>query len=1171
MSSQRSSERPTWKKIFFRLFKWVMGIVLTLLLVAFILLSGAATPILNAYLKDVESAISSDLGRELKISRVEARVFPSLRFKLEGLSLDDLVQVDAVHLEFDTLSALLSGGNRLELDQATVNGAHLTLIKGQDQRWNFDRPQQDQGLKDQAEGQEEAEIESELNPSSRLTNSDNDQAPHSSNPEALARLLRALNIGTLHMRGLTVDLIDQSSAETPKTVTLADLDLDFPILKPAEHIKFELKGNLLGSSEPVEFKFDVGPYDNYLDPKKGTQEKPSLREQLDPPFPISISARAKSLKLELLDPLIEGQGSSLSKVTSGGEIGIDFRPSEAISVKGQWAINGFQPNKNEKLVLNLSILPNLKLSLRDEGMLLDLGGTSIQLNDMTLSLNGNVERNESHVKFDQLKIHNPALYLETLTALVPSLRTSLPKGTELRGPLSFEVTSKGDERAQSLHLKLGLAETSLLIPELFTKEAKENLALKADLKVSPQRLLLDLFSLQLGRTVFKTEGEIGLGGQSPKVTLEFTLLEATVSELARFIPSVKKSLASQASPVAGQLNLEGHLKTDPRGESPYIDAEARFMVSGAHLDTPAVKMIGNGGAITRFKTSGKSGFEALFDSNLSSLDLKFGEAFVKSRGTAFDIELEAKSDGKQFDIPQLNLQLAELKLRGQGRRDDSGFHMQADLPSTQLKSVLKMFGAASTLGPDLHDGKLSLKLSIDAGVNPSSDLTVKLSDLSLKSRGTDLRASLSLTDLSSPQVNFSMSASKIDLDRLLPPEPASAQSKSKGSTPPKKITSTESSTAHPQERVSFNFGGEVKIKQGQARGVKFKDLLVNLNASDREIHLKTLSVKAFKGEIEAHPFKAQLSPKGQLTDWSSRLMLKAIDLQSVQSAMTVKHSLSGSLSGGFDLKAPGISVDELTESLSGAGEFSLKDGVIKGLNIQNLLIKSTLDALPASIKKAGLVPSASSLKLGASDLKLKPIKGSVQIKGGKLRFNEWQETKISNDVLKFKGEVGLNGDLKVQSKLILSAATASDWLKTKITTPSSFPLDFGLGGNLRKPSIEGFAAAGLLGAAALAYGVSKLSPESLGGLVDEGAKKAKAIGEQAVKDAKKMAGEVTEQLKSKGESAKKRAKAEAEKAAKKAEEQLGIDPETAKKAKGKTKREAERKAKEAKKVLKGLF
>ena len=98
--------------------------------------SGYQLP-LNAYIEEIETAISADLKRDLSISRVEARVFPSLVFRLEELKIDELVNIKSIDLEFNTFRALLSLGETLELDEATVNNAHISLIKGADQRWNF--------------------------------------------------------------------------------------------------------------------------------------------------------------------------------------------------------------------------------------------------------------------------------------------------------------------------------------------------------------------------------------------------------------------------------------------------------------------------------------------------------------------------------------------------------------------------------------------------------------------------------------------------------------------------------------------------------------------------------------------------------------------------------------------------------------------------------------------------------------------------------------------------------------------------------------------------------------------------------------------------------------------------------------------------------------------------
>ena len=84
-------------------------------------------------------------------------------------------------------------------------------------------------------------------------------------------------------------------------------------------------------------------------------------------------------------------------------------------------------------------------------------------------------------------------------------------------------------------------------------------------------------------------------------------------------------------------------------------------------------------------------------------------------------------------------------------------------------------------------------------------------------------------------------------------------------------------------------------------------------------------------------------------------------------------------------------------------------------------------------------------------------------------------------------------------------------MKTSIKTPKSFPISFTLGGHLSNPSIEGVAAAGLLTAAAVAYGLSKVAPKEVqdllkaGGKTIERSKKAvKAKVRQKLNDVKKQ-------------------------------------------------------------------
>ena len=248
-------------------------------------------------------------------------------------------------------------------------------------------------------------------------------------------------------------------------------------------------------------------------------------------------------------------------------------------------------------------------------------------------------------------------------------------------------------------------------------------------------------------------------------------------------------------------------------------------------------------------------------------------------------------------------------------------------------------------------GKLSLAARVEAS-EPKADYEVRLSgDYRLNFEkeafalaGMDLRISdatpgskvppLSLKgdvefDASPQAVRFALAADQVNLDRYLPP-PAKAPAGGGAAPPP----------AGPEEPIDLsglkglNLKGDLKIDQLIASNVKLE-----------KVHL---GVRAAGGKVDAEPLTADLY-EGRLSGAASvdandnRFALKA-DLGGVALGPLLKDALNNDMLEGkgdvaLNIQTAGNTVGAMKKALAGNARLSLKDGGLKGINLDEVIRK----------------------------------------------------------------------------------------------------------------------------------------------------------------------------------------------------------------------------------------
>lgn len=336
-----------------------------------------------------------------------------------------------------------------------------------------------------------------------------------------------------------------------------------------------------------------------------------------------------------------------------------------------------------------------------------------------------------------------------------------------------------------------------------------------------------------------------------------------------------------------------------------------------------------------------------------------------------------------------------------------------ELPAVDATADLAL---SLNIGPDFkslaYDGTLDLEATATYGeAKPhlsgriSFDTTSAKLSMKLTANDQTLNADGSVDNYrNSPKIKLDLTSKDLNIDRLL----ALAPSPSAAAPPPspaKQATETKKPTpiadALPK---GLEASGKIAIEKAVVKGVSVKALLLRYQLANGILKIPELGAVAMGGSLagsmEANLTQPVLSYKGNL-DLSS---VQADQLSSVF-AKKAAGVISGSLQSSVKFAGSGTAWEQIKQTLSADGDFSLSNGQIK-----ETPITSTISALLGTDKLRNIT--------------FKDLSGHFQIvKGGKVQLKsslDSPDVKATTD-----GQVSLDGNLDLPLTISLSPAISS--------------------------------------------------------------------------------------------------------------------------------------------------
>jgi len=329
-----------------------------------------------------------------------------------------------------------------------------------------------------------------------------------------------------------------------------------------------------------------------------------------------------------------------------------------------------------------------------------------------------------------------------------------------------------------------------------------------------------------------------------------------------------------------------------------------------------------------------------------------------------------------------------------------------------------------------------------------------------------------------------------------------------------------------------------------------------------KVNVPTLQVDVFKGQVKAAPLQVTL-PSDEGSHFKGQLALKNIDIEYALKALSSssKKSLAGVLDAEMSLEGEGSTWEELSPTLQGEVTISLERGVLYGLDPEAAIINELARKVPG-VKKQRPAP-----------LKLKTLKGVVEVKRGAVHLKEPIDVQTGEGPLRLQGALGLNLEADMKATLSLSPKRLSKQLGRPIPKKEPIKVPFQIQGPLSDPKVSGVGLTAVMAVAAVALGggeALKVAEELKGKgkrALQEGKAKAKRALKRGKRRAQEELGKQRKRAEERAGEARAKAQAEADKAKREAQKRADEAKTKADSAKKKAKKEAGKAAKK----LKGLF
>jgi AsmA protein len=386
-----------------------------------------------------------------------------------------------------------------------------------------------------------------------------------------------------------------------------------------------------------------------------------------------------------------------------------------------------------------------------------------------------------------------------------------------------------------------------------------------------------------------------------------------------------------------------------------------------------------------------------------------------------------------FKLSDLQLQSGDIKLAAEisGTRILDKPYVQGSVVAAPFKPSIAMKQWGIALPPAMRDAKAltNLGMSFHFQANPDQ---VEFTNLDVALDNSHGKGSVTIKDFAQPTILFDVAVDTVDVDRYFAqPEKSSKPIVSPG------MAFAAGTFSLPLEWLrKLDAEGKLALGKLTFNRMTLQDMYLTLSSKKGIVKVEQTAKKFYQGSysgnlhVDARADKSSLALNEKFTNIHLEPFLKAIKGEA---------KLGGTATLSTQLQGQGSNPKEVRSNLTGQVNFFLKDGYIKGFNLQKMVENGK------NLVKGGALP----VDTQHDQTAFSKISGTATINKGLLQNNDLiaNTAKLRSTG---KGNVNLDTerlDYKILTKLLKAEATSSTPEQVHDT-----PIGIHLGGTFSKPT-----------------------------------------------------------------------------------------------------------------------
>lgn len=291
-------------------------------------------------------------------------------------------------------------------------------------------------------------------------------------------------------------------------------------------------------------------------------------------------------------------------------------------------------------------------------------------------------------------------------------------------------------------------------------------------------------------------------------------------------------------------------------------------------------------------------------------------------------QLAVDLDKQTLSLKDLLVTVLDLKLQGQAQGtgisgDAAQFTGMLKLDTFAPRDLLKRLG--QTL-PEVSDASVLGKADAEFAFKATST-SANLSGLKLHLDDTAITGNAGVGNFAKPAINFDLLVDAIDLDRYLPPQ---KPGETKAAPTPAEAAAGGAAMLPVETLRGLNLNGTLKIGQLKAYQLRSTDIRVTVAAKDGLVRVFPASAKLYQGSYNGD---VTLDVRGKEPRIALDEKVAGVQAGPMLTDMLGSTKLTGTANVAMKINAAGNDPVAMRKTMNGTTNFSLTDGVIKGMDL----------------------------------------------------------------------------------------------------------------------------------------------------------------------------------------------------------------------------------------------